>query len=59
MNNAADCRVEPLPEQERQNEQARRDWRIPDEMWQAIQPLLPERKKHPLGCHRPRVNDRE
>ena len=37
----------------------RRDWRIPDELWERIQPLLPPRKPHPLGCHRPRVDDRQ
>jgi transposase len=37
----------------------RRDWRIPDELWACIQPLLPPRKPHPLGCHRPRVDDRQ
>ena len=40
------------------NEKVRRDWCIPDEMWHQIQPLLPRRKAHPLGCHRPRVADR-
>jgi putative transposase len=39
-------------------ENGRRDWRIPDELWERIQPLLPPRKPHPLGCHRPRVEDR-
>jgi putative transposase len=39
-------------------EHVRRDWRIPDERWERIQPLLPPRKPHPLGCHRPRVDDR-
>jgi transposase len=39
-------------------EKVRRDWRIPDELWERIQPLLPPRKPHPLGCHRPRVDDR-
>lgn len=39
-------------------ENVRRDWRIPDELWEHIQPLLPPRKPHPLGCHRPRVEDR-
>jgi putative transposase len=37
----------------------RRDWHIPDELWACIQPLLPPRKPHPLGCHRPRVDDRQ
>jgi putative transposase len=39
--------------------QVRRDWRIPDELWDRIEPLLPLRKPHPLGCHRPRVDDRQ
>jgi transposase len=40
-------------------ENVRRDWRIPDELWERIQPVLPPRKPHPLGCHRPRVEDRQ
>ena len=40
-------------------EQIRRDWRIPDALWERIEPLLPARKPHPLGCHRPRVDDRK
>ena len=40
-------------------EQTRRDWRIPDALWECIEPLLPARKPHPLGCHRPRVDDRQ
>jgi transposase len=39
-------------------ENVRRDWRIPDELWEPIQRLLPPRKPHPLGCHRPRVEAR-
>jgi len=35
-----------------------RHWRIPDALWERIVPLLPPRKPHPLGCHRPRVDDR-
>ena len=35
------------------------DWRIPDALWERILPLLPRRKPHPLGCHRPRVDDRK
>ena len=35
------------------------EWRFPDEMWNQIKPLLPPRKPHPMGCHRPRVNDRK
>nr|WP_156041644.1 IS5 family transposase [Chondromyces apiculatus] len=33
-------------------------WRLPDAMWTEMQPLLPPRKPHPLGCHNPRVDDR-
>ena len=33
-------------------------WRIPDELWERMEPLLPPRKPHPLGCHNPRVPDR-
>jgi transposase len=40
-------------------EKTRREWRIPDELWERIVPLLPPRKLHPLGCHRPRVEDRK
>jgi transposase len=36
----------------------RRAWRTPDALWAQIQPLLPPRKPHPLGCHNPRVDDR-
>ena len=37
----------------------RRDFIIPDGLWNEIEPLLPKHKaKHPLGCHRPRVPDR-
>jgi transposase len=24
-------------------------WRIPDELWQKIEPLLPKRRRHPKG----------
>ncbi len=34
-------------------------WRIPDELWEQMEPLLPPRKPHPLGCHNPRVPDRD
>jgi transposase len=34
-------------------------WRIPDELWVKVQPLLPPGKPHPLGCHRPRVDNRK
>ena len=30
-------------------------WRIPDVLWERIEPLLPPRKPHPLGCHILRV----
>lgn len=33
-------------------------WRMPDELWEQIKPLLPPPKPHPLGCHNPRVPDR-
>jgi transposase len=33
-------------------------WLISDALWSRIEPLLPPRKMHPLGCHRPRVDDR-
>jgi putative transposase len=33
-------------------------WRIPDELWEDIQALLPSRKAHRLGCHNPRIPDR-
>lgn len=33
-------------------------WRIPDELWEKIEPLLPPGKKHPLGCHNPPVSAR-
>lgn len=34
---------------------------ISDKLWQQIEPLIPKREKkvHPLGCHRPRVPDRQ
>ena len=40
-------------------EQSHRDGRIPDALWERIEPLRPPRKPHPLGCHRPRVDDRK
>src|SRR4051812_49450093 len=33
-------------------------WRIPDDLWEQMVPLLPPRPRHPLGCHNPRVPDR-
>jgi len=34
-------------------------WRMPDWLWEKIEPLLPPPPPHPLGCHRPRVPDRQ
>src|ERR671935_1385060 len=34
-------------------------WRIPDRVWAQMEPLLPPRPPHPLGCHNPRVPDRD
>jgi putative transposase len=34
-------------------------WRIPERVWAHMEPLLPERPAHPLGCHNPRVPDRD
>ena len=34
-------------------------WRLSDKLWKQIEPLLPARKPHPLGCHNPRVPDRD
>jgi putative transposase len=34
-------------------------WRIPDWLWLELEPLLPDRPAHPLGCHNPRVPDRD
>ena len=33
-------------------------WRIPAGLWERIVALRPARKPHPLGGHRPRVDDR-
>lgn len=33
-------------------------FRLSDELWERIEPLLPAPKPHPLGCHRPRVANR-
>ncbi len=33
-------------------------WRMPEELWAKLEPLLPPRPKHPLGCHNPRTPDR-
>ena len=34
-------------------------WRMPDWLWRRFEVLLPEPPSHPLGCHRPRVLDRD
>ena len=34
-------------------------WRIPDALWEEMERFLPPRKPHPLGCHNPRVPDRD
>ncbi len=34
-------------------------WRIPDWLWERMEPLLPELPLHPLGCCRSRVPDRD
>ena len=33
-------------------------WRIPDALWERIEPLLPPGKPHRFGGHRPRVDNR-
>jgi len=32
-------------------------WRIPDELWKRMEPLLPPKKPQLLGCHNSRVPD--
>jgi putative transposase len=34
-------------------------WRMPDWLWERMAPLLPGSPPHPLGCHRPRVPNRD
>ena len=34
-------------------------WRMPDWLWARVERLLPAAPRHPLGCHRPRVPDRD
>src|SRR5512136_166642 len=34
-------------------------WRVPDWLWERVVVLLPARPAHPLGCHNPRVPDRD
>src|SRR3954467_6957388 len=33
-------------------------WRLPDDLWAQMEPLLPPRPAHRLGCYNPRVPDR-
>jgi transposase len=33
-------------------------WRIPDQLWERMEPLIPPPKPHPLGCHKPRTPHR-
>jgi transposase len=33
-------------------------WGIPESLWVKVEPLLPQPKPHPLGCHRPSVSNR-
>ena len=47
-----------LNNEDQDQDKVRRDWRIPDELWERIAPLLPPPPPHPLNCHRPRVPDR-
>jgi transposase len=38
----------------------RKHYIIPDTLWHEIESLIPKTKdKHPLGCHRPRVDNRD
>lgn len=34
-------------------------WRVSDALWKEMEPLLPPGKPHPLGCHNPRVPNRD
>jgi transposase len=34
-------------------------WRMPDWLWEEVEPLLPAPPSHPLGCHRRRVPNRD
>ena len=34
-------------------------YRLPDSLWARMEPLLPPRPPHPLGCHNPRTPDRK
>ncbi len=33
-------------------------WRVPDALWEKMEPLLPARPRHRFGGHNPRVPDR-
>ena len=47
-------------QQQRMGLVARDDgWRIPEKLWAQVESILPPRPKHPLGCHNPRVPDRD
>ena len=36
------------------------DWRLSDALWEKIKPFIPKPvDKHPLGCHRRRIPDRQ
>ncbi len=47
-----------MPTKRTGRRRVRRDWRMPDGLRAEIEPPLPPRKPHPLGCHNPRVGDR-
>jgi transposase len=47
-----------LCEEEKQMSKSSEKWYIPDVLWGRIEPLLPAPKPHPLGCHKPRVDNR-
>jgi hypothetical protein len=42
----------------RMQRKSKDQWRIPDALWEKIEPLLPPGKPHPLGCHNPAVDPR-
>jgi len=36
------------------------NWRIPDYMWEEMKQIIPKPiDKHPLKCHKPRIEDRK
>lgn len=47
--------------QSKRTGQSKNQWLISDALWERLKPLIPlhEPKPHPLGCHRPRVPDRQ